>query len=331
MRQRSHFLWFALLVTLAVAAPASAQNYGTPTFSGGALGNVASAVAGQTVFRISSSTGAVTVQSGSGGRISTGAAQVNVTVSCGNQATCGTDRPVVTISSSGTPTGRAAALSVFTATAGTATFFSGPTGTNPVTITLNPIGQNATKSFAIGFDFPVNATGTTGAASSGYTVGITRNGGGVGGSGSGSGTATASVFRAITITKTADIAFGKIVRPSSGTGSVSLTAAGVRSVTGTGSFAFASPSPTSAAFSVNGEGGQAITVTIPTSFTMTSGVNSLTVTTVSTGGGVQTLSSSLGNAGTPPTAITVGGSFPISSTTPTGTYSGTFSVTVQYN
>ena len=331
MRNQLHFLRFALLLTLAVVTPASAQTYGNPTFSGGAIGNVASAVTGQTVFRISSSTGTVTVQSGSGARISTGAAQVTVTVSCGNQAACGTDRPVITISSSGAPTGRAAALTNFTATAGTATFFSGPTGTNPVSITLNSIGQNGSKSFTIGFDFPINSTGTAGSASSGYTVGITRNGGGGGGSGSASSIATANVFRAVTISKTTDIAFGKIVRPKTGTGTVSLTAAGVRSVTGTGSFAFASPAPTSAAFSVSGEGGQAITINIPTSFTMTSGANTLTVTTVSTGGGVQTLSGTLGNAGTPPTAITVGGSFPISSTTATGTYSGTFSVTVQYN
>ena len=331
MRYRLLSLWLAPILILAAAPSASAQNYGNPTFSGGAMGNVASAVTGQTTFRISSSTGSVTVQSGSGSRISTGAAQVTVTVSCGNQAACGTDRPVITISSSGSPIGRAAALTNFTATAGTATFFSGPTGTNPVTITLNSIGQNGSKSFTIGFDFPINATGTTGSASSGYTVGITRNGGGVGGSGSASSSATANVFRAVTISKTADIGFGKIVRPSAGSGSVSLTAAGVRSVTGTGSFAFASPAPTSAAFSVSGEGGQAITVTIPTSFTMTSGANTLTVTTASTGGGVQTLSGTLGNAGTPPTAITVGGSFPISSTTPTGTYSGTFNITVQYN
>lgn len=331
MRHWLQSVWFALLLIVVMVPPASAQNYGSPTFAGGSMGNVASAVTGQTTFRISSSTGVVAVQSGSGGRISTGAAQVTVTVSCGNQAACATDRPIVTINSSGSLVGRAAALTNFTATAGTATFFSGPTGTNPVTITLNPIGQNANKSFTIGFDFPINATGTTGSASSGYTVGITRNGGGVGGSGSGSSSATANVFRAVTITKTSDIVFGKIVKPSTGTGSVSLTASGVRSVTGTGSFAFASPMPTSATFSVSGEGAQAITVTIPTSFTMTSGANTLTVTTVSTGGGVQTLSGTLGNSGSPPTAITVGGSFPISSTTPSGTYSGTFNVTVQYN
>lgn len=321
----------AFWLALAWAVPAGAQNFGNPAFSGGVMGNVASAASGQTVFRINSSTGAVTVQSGSGNRISTGTANVTVTVTCGNQATCGTDRPIVTISSTGSPTGRAAALTNFTATAGTATFFSGPTGTNPVTVTLNPVGQNGSKNFTVGFDFPINSTGTTGSATSGYTVGITRSGGGGGGAGSASTTATANVFRAITISKTADIAFGKIVQPSTGSGTVSLTAAGARTVTGTGAFAFASPSPTAAAFSVSGEGGQAITVSIPTSFPMTSGANSLTVTTVSTGGGVQTLNSSLGNAGTPPTAITVGGSFPFSSTTPTGSYSGTVSVTVQYN
>lgn len=323
---------FGLAFMMAVTSvPALAQNYATPTLSGGNMGNVASATSGQTIFQINSSTGAVTVASGSGARISTGSANVTVTVSCGNQAACLTDRPIVTISTSGAPTNRAAALANFSATAGTATFFSGPTGTNPITITLNPLGQNGSKTFTLGFNFPINATGNTGSAASGYIVGITRNGGGAGGSASASSTALANVFRAISISKTADMSFGKIIRPSTGSGTVSLTAAGARTVTGTGAVGIASPTPTAAAFSVSGEGGQAVTVTIPSSFAMISGANSLTVTTVSTGGGVQTLNSSLGNAGTNPTAITVGGSFPMTSTTATGAYSGTFTVTVQYN
>lgn len=317
-------------LVLALSVPAAAQSYGNPTFTGGSLGNVASAASGQTVFKVDSSTGSVSV-TGNGGRVSTGAANVTVTVTCGNQTQCATDTPVVTISSSGTPTGRAAALTNFTVTAGTAVFQTGPNGTNPVTITLGPLGQNGSKTFRLGFDFPVNATGTTGSATSRFTVGITRSVGGNPGSGTASGTATATVFRAITISKTADLAFGKIVRPSSGSGTVSLTAAGSRSVTGTGTVALSSPSPTAAAFSVSGEGGQAVTITIPASFDMTSGANSLTVTTVSTGGGVQTLSSTLGNAGSPPTAITVGGSFPVTSSTPTGSYTGNLTVTVQYN
>jgi spore coat protein U-like protein len=45
--------------------------------------------------------------------------------------------------------------------------------------------------------------------------------------------------------------------------------------------------------------------------------------------GNQTMSGTLGSAGTLP--ILVGGSFPLASTTALGTYTGSFSVTVTYN
>lgn len=320
-----------VVLSLLAAQPVAGQTYGTPAFTGGSLGNVASAASGQTVFHVSSATGAVTVVSGNGARVSSGPANVTVTVSCGNQVACATDTPIVTISSQGTPTGRAGALASLTVTAGSATILLGPSGSNPVSMTLGPIGRNSSKTFTLGYNLPINATGTTGNASSGFTVGITRVTGGGGGSASASGTVTATVFRPITITKTADLAFGKIIRPASGSGTVSLSSSGVLSVTGTGAGAVSSPSPTLGTFSVSGEGGQAVTVTIPSSFSMTSGSNTLTVTTTSTGGGVQTLTNALGAAGSTPTSIAVGGSFPISATTPVGAYSGTFSVTVQYN
>lgn len=320
-----------VVLSLFAAGPATAQNYGNPTFTGGNVGNVASAASGQTVFQVSSATGAVTVVSGNGARVSSGSANVTITVTCGNQIACATDTPIVTISSQGTPSGRAGALGSLTVTAGSATILLGPTGTNPVSLTLGPIGRNGSKTLTLGYNLPINATGTTGTASSGFTVGITRAVGGSGGAGSSNGTVTATVFRPISITKTADLAFGKVIRPTSGSGTVSLSTSGVLSVTGTGAGALASPAPTTGKFSVSGEGGQSVTVTIPSSFTMTSGANSLSVTTLSAGGGLQTLTNALGGAGSNPTAIVVGGSFPISSTTPPGAYSGTYSVTVQYN
>lgn len=319
----------ALASVAAWILPAFAQTYGTPTISGGNLNRVAATGTIQTRFRINASTGAVTVVSGSNVRISSGSAGVTVTVSCGNEGQCGKDDPIITINSSGTSTGRAAALSSFTVVNGTATIATGPTGTNPISFTLNSIGKNTSQTFLLGFDFPINATGTTGSAASGFTVGITRGDGSATGSGSASGTATASVFRAIAISRTTNLQFGTIVRPRSGSGTVTISAAGIRSVTGTGTVALSAPAPTAATFSVTGEGGQAVTVAVPATITMTSGANSLTVTTLSTGSGVQALSSTLGNAGS--LAVAVGGSFPITASTPTGAYSGTFSVTVQYN
>ncbi len=318
-------LWLAMVWVV----PAKAQNYTVTSVSTVALGNVAAAASGTTTFTVNPATGAIT-KSGNGAIIGAASGRSLVTVSCSG-GSCGSNNVAITVAATGTPTGRAGSLQNFTVSVAgaTASIVTGPGTGNPISFTIGPIPNNGNRTFYVGFDFPINSTGTTGSASSNFVVTAARPAGG--GSSTATGSATANVFRAITISKTADMAFGKIVRPSTGSGTVSLTAAGVRTVTGTGTFALPSPSPTAAAFSVNGEGGQAITVSIPTSFPMISGANSLTVTTASTGGGVQTLNNSLGNGGTPPTAITVGGSFPFSSTTPTGTYSGTISVTVQYN
>ncbi len=318
----------AICCLLWASAPALAQTYAAPTFAGGSIGNVAANGAAQTIFRVSASTGGVTVTSGSAVRLSTGAGNVTVTVACGNQAGCTTDTPKVTIATTGTPTGRAAALQTFTAASGSAAV-SAVSGTNPLTFTLTSIGRSSSKTFLLGFDFPINTTGSTGSATSGFSVTVTRATGSTTGQGVASSNATASVFRGIAIAKSTDLAFGKIVRPSSGSGTVSLSAAGTISVSGTGTAALASPAPTVAAFSVTGEGGQAVTVTVPSSFAMTSGANSLTVTTAASGSGVQTLSGTIGGAGS--LAVNVGGSFPLTSVTATGLYSGTFTVSVAYN
>jgi hypothetical protein len=104
---------------------------------------------------------------------------------------------------------------------------------------------------------------------------------------------------------------------------------GARTVTGTGAIGLSSPTPTRATYTVSGEGGQVFSITVPTSFQMTGPGTPLTVSLTPTASGSQTLSSALGSAGTFP--FGVGGSFPISSTTTTGAYSGSYSITVQYN
>lgn len=149
---------------------------------------------------------------------------------------------------------------------------------------------------------------------------------------SASANATAKIIRPIVVTKNADLAFGTLVR---GAGSVTVSTLGARSVTG-GVEALASTSASNARFTVDGEGGQAITVTIPATFDLTnqtgSGAETLTVTTSNdmTGlAGAQTLSNSLGADGN--LVVKVGGAFPLTATTATGSYSGSFSLTAAYN
>lgn len=146
------------------------------------------------------------------------------------------------------------------------------------------------------------------------------------------GSGSITVIRPLTITKTADLKFGTVVRPGTGSGTVVVSAAGARSVTG-GVVGLASgDTPAAAAFSVAGEGGQSVSVTIPATFSMANGSDTLTVTTSNslTGSAAsQTLSNALGSAGS--LAFSVGGSVPVGSTTTTGAYTGTFTVSAAYN
>ncbi len=141
-----------------------------------------------------------------------------------------------------------------------------------------------------------------------------------------------TVIRPLTITKNADLKFGAVVRPSTGAGTVAVSAAGARTVAG-GVVGLASgDTPQAAQFTVDGEGGQSISITIPATFTMANGTDSLTVTTTNNlvgAAGSQNLSNALGSAGT--LAFRVGGSVPVASTTATGAYTGTFTVSAAYN
>lgn len=146
------------------------------------------------------------------------------------------------------------------------------------------------------------------------------------------GTGSITVIRPLTITKNADLKFGTVVRPSTGSGTVAVSAAGARSVAGGVVGLSSGDTPQAAQFTVDGEGGQSISVTIPATFSIANGSDTLTVTTsnnLSGSAATQTLSNSLGSAGS--LSFRVGGSVPVASTSPTGTYSGTFTVSAAYN
>jgi len=146
--------------------------------------------------------------------------------------------------------------------------------------------------------------------------------------------ASGTIFQPIVLTKTTDLSFGTVVRPATGSGVVTIAASdGARTLTGSGAlitgpgFQAASGRAT---YGVVGEGGQAFSINVPANFNMTrtGGAETIQVTltpTATTG----TLSSTLGTQGT--ASLGVGGSIPVSNTTATGQYLGSFSVTVQYN
>ena len=316
---------------LSLMVEAHAQTVSSITASTPNLGNVVSAATGATTFRVAASSGAVTKISGNGVRLSTASSRPLVTIAC-TTTTCNNKALTVRVGSIGSPTGRAQGLTNFTITAGTATISVAPSGTNPVSFTISGMANGSTRTFYVGADFPIagnDSASATGNATSGFYVYVAVSPT-VPTVGSTSGLARASVFRPIALSGATGLAFGKIVRPSTGTGTVTVNnATGVRSVTGTGAIGLNSPTPSRASYSVSGEGGQVFSLTVPASFSMTGPGPALTVTLTPTASGSQTLSSALGSAGT--FSFGVGGSFPISSTTTTGAYSGSYGVTVQYN
>ena len=313
------------------AVPARAQTYTVSiTPSTPDLGNVVSAPVGSTVFRVAPSTGTVTRASGSGVRLSTGTTRATVTVTCSGQASCTSTDVAIRIGSIGTPAGRASGLTNFTVASGTATVKTAATGTNPISFTLSPLPRTGGRTFYVGMDFPILGEDSgrgTGSASSGFYVYAARLGT-TPTAGSTSGLAVARVYRPISTALTSNLAFGRIVRPTSGTGTVSVNAStGARALTA--GAALNTPAATRAAYTVTGEGGQAFSISVPTSFSMSAAGGSVTVTTSTTASGSQVLSSALGSSGT--YGFGVGGSFPLSSTTAVGSYTGSFDVTVQYN
>ena len=144
--------------------------------------------------------------------------------------------------------------------------------------------------------------------------------------------ASAKLIRPITVNRASDMAFGSIVKPTTGAGTVALSAAGARSVTGTGATALASTPAQAARFTIDGEGAQAINVTVAGTFLLhSSGKPDLTVTTTHDlpgGSALQTLPGTLGTPGR--LTLNVGGAFGLNSATPSANYLGQFSVTAAY-
>ena len=129
----------------------------------------------------------------------------------------------------------------------------------------------------------------------------------------------------LNVTKTADLSFGSVIRPTAGSGTIMIDA-NTGSVT-TSNLAQASGNTTSrASFLVEGTANANITVTYPSSVNLTrsGGSETLTVYLTSTMGGGQ-----IGSGGT--ANFNLGGQVTLSSATIAGAYTNTFTVTVAYN
>ncbi len=133
---------------------------------------------------------------------------------------------------------------------------------------------------------------------------------------------TATLLAPISISSSGDMDFGDMITTGTA-GTVTVTPAGVRTcspeVDCFGGF------PSAAAFDVTGEGASTYSITLPSSATLTSGGDTMTIDTFNhDAGGTPTLS---GGSDT----FNVGATLNVGATQAGGTYSGTFSVTVNYS
>lgn len=329
------WLPFALLALMIFAAPAAvAQTYTVTAVTPNSpdLGTVIYGTS-TTTFTVSASTGSVTGSplpaSGGATRVSSGMTRPMVTISCTGGKTsnsCPNGTATITVTKTGSPTNLAGALTAFTVAAGTGT----PTnitgsGTASLSFGLKSIPQGGSQTVYLGMDFPIGTSGTTGTSNSSFIVTVTITGGN-----SMTGTGTAQVIRPLSVTTGTSLRFGTVSAPQSGfgPGSVSINAqSGARTVADGVTAVSSTFGP--AQFTINGEGGQTVSVSASPTFLLTFGTTSLTVAT-SVWSNSTTLSSALGTAGS--VSSYVGGTLSgISSTTPGGTYSGTFTITAAYN
>ncbi|MGD8571885.1 MAG: DUF4402 domain-containing protein [Gammaproteobacteria bacterium] len=142
--------------------------------------------------------------------------------------------------------------------------------------------------------------------------------------GSTTGNAQAVIVNPITIAESQAMNFGSI-GPAAAASTVVLSTAGAVSsaaadlVPGTGAAA--------GVFSVSGEAGYTYAITLPVSATLTSGANTMTVDTwtTATGSGTATLD------GTGADTVNVGATLNVGAGQAAGTYTGTYTITVDYN
>jgi hypothetical protein len=140
-------------------------------------------------------------------------------------------------------------------------------------------------------------------------------------------TATARIVKPLTLTWVRDLDLGTIILSGAGAWSganVGITRAGVFSCTN--SNVTCSGATRTAQYKITGTNNQVVTVNAP-NVTLTNqndGVSTLLMTTDGPG------SVNLGNSGTAGLTFDLGGQITVASTTPDGTYVGTFNVTVNY-
>lgn len=140
--------------------------------------------------------------------------------------------------------------------------------------------------------------------------------------------AAAVIIAPLSITNTGGLHFGTIMRGTS-LGTVSVAADGTRTNTGGATLSGLAPLHSAATFNIEGQSGNTVVITLPASTTITNGAESMTVDNF-----VSTPAAGPTNPLTLPAAATVlrvGARLNVAAGQVSGTYTGTFDVSVNYN
>jgi hypothetical protein len=138
-------------------------------------------------------------------------------------------------------------------------------------------------------------------------------------------TASASIRKPLIISRVADLSFGNILLSGSGTYSANVVLAQNGTVTCPATYFTCSGTTSPAIYNVSGNKSQQVNITADTSLTLT-GPNGTLSMAVSAPANVV-----LTNSGFPGTDFGIGGTLTLTNNTPDGVYSGTFTVTAEYN
>ena len=157
-----------------------------------------------------------------------------------------------------------------------------------------------------------------------------------GAAGAAKATVTARIVGATSLTEQADLSFGAVRRPGTGSGAIGVTTGNLVSVTGAGVTLLPSPATHAASVTVSGKGARAFTLAIDSRVTLTNTASSggkLTVTTVNDADCPTScaLPGAPGEAAIASKVFNVAGSVPFNATTNTGAYVGSLNISVVYN
>ncbi|MDB5447677.1 MAG: hypothetical protein JWQ97_2994 [Phenylobacterium sp.] len=334
------------LVGSSVADAARADTYSLSISNAMDLGQVTAAASGTTTFRVSPQSGQVNLLSGAGHRLGTGLVRVTVTVRCANdnnkldngdhdqgggnnKLDCNANKVGVIVGPVGLTTGRALPLSAFAVSMSSASLAGAVTTGAFTSFLLNPIGNDQSRTFYVGADFPVAGDESGKASGTGlapFFVNLTDASGDLITYTLGVGSITA--YRALTIAKSADLRFGAVIRPASGSGAVSIDPASDARTTSGGVAGLPGQAYGAASFTITGEGGQAFSVSVPSTIQL-AGPTNLNVHTTTNLPTTPMLGGAAGSAGS--FTLKVGGSIPVASGALVGAYSGVWTATVDYN